>query len=94
MTLNVRTFFALYNEGVRMETRQYRELLRISAVPMMKLEYYNYHMDRYQAMIDPKVKELPPPARGPVIDAGSKEAKVLIMNVFASLKRNLGYGGR
>lgn len=77
-----------------MEAKQYRELLKISAVPMMKLEYYQYHLQRYESLITPTAKELPPPAPGPVLSADSAEAKVVLMDVFTTLKRSLGYGGQ
>jgi hypothetical protein len=93
LKLPIRTFFALHKQAIQMEARQYRELLDIQAVSIMKIEYYNFMRERYMGIIFPEKRELPPAAPGPVLDAASAEAKVVIMDVFASLKRNLGYGG-
>jgi len=87
------TTFALYKEANRQETLMLREKLDQAVVPIMKFDYYKYKREQYSALIDPKIKNLPPSAPGPALDAGSKEAKVAVMSVFAAMKRNLGYGG-
>lgn len=79
-----------------MEARQYRELLRINAVPIMNLEYFGKLLSRYDAVIDPRTLELPPKPSDPrgAIEAGSEEAKILLMSTFTAIKRGLGYGIR
>lgn len=95
LKLPIKAFFAFYKQAVVMEARQYREHLAIGAVPIMNLEYFAYLRDKYEAIINPQVKELPKSrGLGPVLKAGSPEAKVAIMSVFARMKRDLGHGKR
>lgn len=77
-----------------MEARQYKELLRIQAVSIMNLEWYEKMRERYDSIIYPELAQLPPRPPGPVIDAGSEEARALLKSTFNAMKRGLGYGVR
>lgn len=59
----------------------------------MKIEYFNFHAEKYEAIINPKAKDLPPPAPGPALQADSPETKVVMMGLFSAMKKNAGYGG-
>lgn len=56
----------------------------------MSQKYYEYYNNKYESIIDPSSSELPKENRGPCIDAGSPEAKIIIMDVFSKMKRGMG----
>jgi hypothetical protein len=92
MNLPIRLFFSLHRQGVQMEARQYRERLRIAAVPRMTMEYYNLMNDAYESILDPTPKQLPPKPPGPCLEMGTLEARHILQSVMTNVKRNLGYG--
>lgn len=92
LKLYIRTFFALYSQAVKMEARQYRELLDIQVTSIMHLDYYNALRERYQTMIFPERKNLPPPAPGPALQAGSEDAKNILSELMAKVKHGMGIG--
>lgn len=93
--LPIRTFFALYKEGIRIQASEYRETLRILAVNGIASEQYFNHMnDTYTGIIDPKSKDLPPKPPGPALDLDSNEAKNVLMNLFAKMKHDMGYSSK
>lgn len=95
MSLPIRTFFSLYQEGIKREATQYRELLRIQAVSgIVSMDYYRSMDDFYRGIMDPRVKELPPLPPGPSLDLASKEAKNVLIDIFAKVKRQMGYRPR
>lgn len=92
MALPIRLFFALYKQGIKMEARQYRELLRIARAPSHTLEYFNALNDMYETIIDPSKRELPPKPPGPCLQMGTLEARHILQSVMTNVKRNMGYG--
>lgn len=76
-----------------MEASQYRELLHITMMPTLKLEYVQKQEHKYNSLISQKVKSLPPRPSSMHIDAASDDAKEILMGVMRSLKRGMGYGG-
>ncbi len=76
-----------------MEAIHYRELLDISIVPKMKLEYYQELRMKYDGYISDTPPKLPEKPADMCIKAGSPEAKDIIFNLFRSAKRGFGHGG-
>jgi hypothetical protein len=94
LSMPVKTFFAMYREGVKMEARRFSELADISLVAdNMQISYYMQLKERYDRIINPEKKQLPPEAPGPALDAGGEDGKMLMMSVARGLKKRLGYGG-
>lgn len=92
MTLPIRTFFALYKEGNKLQAKEYREQLRIALSPKMDLKYFDLMSDFYSKIMDQtefKVPEKPP---RPGLDLASPEAKNAIIDMTSRIKRGLGYG--
>jgi hypothetical protein len=95
LKLPLKSIFAFHREGKKLEAIHYRELLRIQAVSIMNLEYYDWIKEIYNGIIDPKSKELPQrpdplPREG--MDLASPDTKNKIIDFFARGKRGLGYG--
>lgn len=89
----VRTFFAMYREGIKQEARHYSELADISLIAdNMNVSYYMSIKDRYSKIIDPS-KPVHPERPGFVIEAGSQDAMALMKGVGRAMRRRLGYGG-
>jgi hypothetical protein len=107
LKLPIRTTFVFYYEGLRMEAGSYRELLDISAVPMQPLKYYEFLRAKYNAVIEPKIKELPSTPSLPKhsdtfndtdiltnqnVGLSGEEMKDHLFSIFYNLKRSQGYG--
>jgi hypothetical protein len=93
LEIPVRTFFAMFREGVRMEARHYSELADISLIAdNMNITYYESVKKRYQRIIDPESMKHPDKPPGFTLDAGGEDAKKLMKSVGLKMRRNLGYG--
>jgi hypothetical protein len=92
----VRTFFAMYREGQKLQARQYSELARISLVSdNMSIEYYVQLQERYEAIFMPEVAlKIPEKPRGRAIESGSEDARKAMQSVARGMKAFLGYGRR
>lgn len=90
--LPIKVFFEFYNHGIKMEAAQYREELYIAMIPSMKFECFQRQEQKYNSLISPKVKMLPPRPTSMHIEAGSDDARDVLMGVMRSLKRGMGYG--
>lgn len=89
----VRTFFAMYREGAKMEARHYSELADISLISNnMNLTYYEQVKRRYDRIIDPEAPVRPENPPGMVLEAGGSDAVEMLKGVGRSMKRSLGYG--
>lgn len=89
----IRTFFAMYKEGIKMEARHYSEMADISLIANnMKIEYYESVRNRYRRIIDPEDVKLPERPPEMVIEAGSSDAFSLLRGIGNNMRRNLGYG--
>ncbi len=84
-------FFTLYQEGVKREASHFRELLDISAVPKMNLEYYKELRNRYNKYIYKNKPKLPTKPSDMMIDAASDEAREVVFSLFRGMKRGMGY---
>lgn len=85
--LPIRLFFALYNEGAKMEVRQYRELLRIQAISIFKYEYYEQMRDNYDRVINPEVAQLPEKPLRPAMDMRDTSTKNAVIGFFSPGRR-------
>lgn len=88
----IRAFFKFYEEAISMEAAQYRENLDIAIVPAMKLSYYKFLREKYNSLIFRNPSSLPPKPPDMHIDAASSDAKDVMMGLFRSMKRGMGYG--
>lgn len=92
MKLPIRTFFTLYQEGIKREASQYLELLRIQSVSgIISMDYFRAMEEFYKGIMNPKIKDLPPPSPGPALHLDSLEAKNFLIDLFAKRKREMGY---
>lgn len=76
-----------------MEAAQFRELLDISVVPSMKIEYYKAMRSKYNHLIHKLDPKLPPKPPEMYLPADGIEAREALMSIFRSVKRGMGYGG-
>jgi hypothetical protein len=93
MDTPIRTFFAMYREGIKMEARHYAEMADISLISNnMPVDYWASVRGRYEKIIDPEIINRPDRPSGFVVEADSDEANQLMRNLGQKLKRNAGYG--
>lgn len=79
--MRVRSFFALYNEGNKLQAKNYLELLKINRIK------YEFMEATYLGIINPNVKKLPVRPQRPGLDLAEVETKNQIINFFARTKR-------
>lgn len=94
LDLPVRTFFAMHKQAVQMEIRQYAELADIALIPHQQTDYYFKLKEKYQAMLTPGASRLPDRPPGPVIEAGSADARTMLEGVVMRKKQFMGLNGR
>ena len=92
LDLPLKSLFAFYREGAKIQAREYKELLSIQAVSVLKNEYFHLMMDRYNAILFPDSKKLPPKPSGAVVEAGTPESHELMRGLAISMRKSLGYG--
>jgi len=93
LKLRVRTFFSLYNEGNKLQAKEYLEKLKISLCQSrMKIEYVEQLEKSYLSVIHPEMKKLPERTPMPGLDLASVETKNQIIQFFARSKRRPVHG--
>lgn len=75
-----------------MEARHYRELLDIASVPSQPIVYYKSLRARYNSMIHPGPKQLPPEPPQMHLQADAPDRKSIVLGIFRAAKRGMGYG--
>jgi hypothetical protein len=88
----MKVFGLMYQEANKMDAASYRELLDIAAVPSQPLNYYKQLRARYNSMIFPGPKELPPRPPSMYLKSDSPDRKDIVLSIFRAAKRGMGYG--
>lgn len=85
--MRARTFFSFYDEGNKLQAKEYLQQLKIARQPIMKHEYYDFLEKQYLAIINPNVLKLPPKPQRVGMDLANTETKNHIINLFARRRR-------
>lgn len=88
----MKVFSPLYREASKMDALHYREMLDITMAGQSQFKVYKDMRARYNSMIYKGELHVPPTPPAMYLDSSSPDRKQIVMGIFRSAKRGMGYG--